>query len=131
MAGRPLRVFIADDNRDLVMLLGILFRSEGMVVRSTTRGADVRSAVAAFRPDAVLLDIAMPEQSGFAVAQDIRAAYYGVSKPLLIAISGEYKRPADQILSHLVGFDHHLTKPCSTEELLKLLEPLRFPPGAR
>ena len=58
MQARPLRVLVADDNRDTVMMLGILLRSEGMVVRLTTRGAEVQAAVGAANGRILLLDAA-------------------------------------------------------------------------
>lgn len=108
MAVRPLRVFIADDNRDIVMLLGILFRSEGMVVRSTTRGAEVRSAVAEFRPDAVLLDIAMPDRSGLDVALELTRDY-GTQCPVLIAVTAHSSEVARRLTAKS-GFRHHVGK---------------------
>ena len=119
MAVRPLRVFIADDNRDLLMLLGILFRSEGMVVQSTTRGAEVRSAVAQFRPDAVLLDIAMPDRSGLEVALELMRDY-GTQCPVLIAITAHSNDVARRLTAKS-GFRHHVAKPYDPDALLKLV----------
>jgi len=108
MQARPLRVLVADDNRDTVMMLGILLRSEGMVVRLTTRGAEVQAAVGEFRPDAVLLDIGMPDRSGLQVALDL-SREYGPKCPVLIAVTG-YGRPDDRqgglTLGHVHGMDH-------------------------
>jgi CheY-like chemotaxis protein len=120
MAVRPLRVFIADDNRDMVMLLGILFRSEGMVVRSTTRGTEVRSAVAEFRPDAVLLDIAMPDRSGLEVALEL-IRDYGTRCPVLIAVTAHSSEVARRLTAKS-GFRHHVSSrttrtPCSSLSL--------------
>jgi two-component system, chemotaxis family, CheB/CheR fusion protein len=119
MAARPLRVFIADDNRDMVMLLGILFRSEGMVVRSTTRGTEVRSAVAEFRPDAVLLDIAMPDRSGLEVALELMRDY-GTRCPVLIAVTAHSSEVARRLTAKS-GFRHHVAKPYDPDALLKLV----------
>jgi len=116
-----LRIVVADDDPDTVLTLTMLLEDEGHVVQGAEKGDEVMRLVRRTGPDAVILDIAMPGQSGFAVAQDIRAAYYGTRKPLLIAITGQYKKPADRMLSQLVGFDHHLTKPYDTTELLALL----------
>jgi two-component system CheB/CheR fusion protein len=119
MALRPLRVFIADDNRDQVMLLGILFRSEGMVVQSTTRGAEVRSAVARFRPDAVLLDIAMPDRSGLELALEITRDF-GTRCPVLIAVTAHSSEVARRLTAKS-GFRHHVGKPYDPDALLKLV----------
>ena len=121
---RPLRIVVADDDADTVLTLTMLLEDEGHVVQGVEKGDEVMRLVRRMGPDAVILDIAMPGQSGFAVAQDIRAAYYGARKPLLIAITGHYKKPTDRMLSQLVGFDHHLVKPYDSEELIGLLGPL-------
>jgi DNA-binding response OmpR family regulator len=71
-------------------------------------------------PDVVLLDIAMPEMSGWDVAREIRRNC-GESRPLLIAISGVYKQSADQILGKLAGFNYYLAKPYDPSVLLSLL----------
>ena len=117
---RSLRVIVVDDERDSVDTLTALLNDEGHEVRGLTRGKDVLDAVAEFNPDAVLLDIAMPDTSGYEVAKEIRRRY-GEVKPMLIAISGRYKQASDKMLGQIVGFDHYLTKPYDPATLLSLL----------
>jgi two-component system CheB/CheR fusion protein len=117
---RTLRVLVVDDERDSVDMLTLLLNDEGHEVRGLTRGKEVLDAVADFKPDAVLLDIAMPDASGYEVAKEIRRRY-GEVKPMLIAISGRYKQASDKMLGQIVGFDHYLTKPCDPGMLLSLL----------
>ena len=119
MEARPLRVLVADDNRDTVMMLGILLRSEGMVVRLTTRGAEVQAAVGEFRPDAVLLDIGMPDRSGLQVALDL-SREYGPKCPVLIAVTG-HSSDAAKRLTAKSGFRHHVDKPYDPDALLRLV----------
>jgi CheY-like chemotaxis protein len=119
MEARPLRVLVADDNRDTVMMLGILLRSEGMVVRLTTKGAEVQAAVGEFRPDAVLLDIGMPDRSGLQVALDL-SREYGSKCPVLIAVTG-HNTDAAKRLTAKSGFRHHVDKPYDPDALLRLV----------
>jgi len=119
MQARPLRVLVADDNRDTVMMLGILLRSEGMIVRLTTRGAEVQAAVGEFRPDAVLLDIGMPDRSGLQVALDL-SREYGAKCPVLIAVTG-HNSDAAKRLTAKSGFRHHVDKPYDPDALLRLV----------
>ena len=119
----PLRVVVADDERDTVLTLMTLLEEEGYQVRGLFGGAEVSRAVRDFQPDAVLLDLSMPDKSGFQIAQEIRNSPGG-ELPLLIAISGRYKQGADRILSELAGFDHHVAKPYDLNALLRLLKPL-------
>ena len=120
-----LRIMVADDNRDTVLTLTMLLEDEGHEVHGFYDGADAMNATRANRYDAIILDIEMPEMSGYAVAQDIRIYYYRKEPaPLLVAMSGKWNRPSEKLLARLVGFDHYLEKPCDPQALSKLLLPL-------
>jgi CheY-like chemotaxis protein len=127
LQGRALRVLVADDNRDTVLTLATLLREEGHDVRAAYTGTDVMRIARLHRFDVVILDIEMPEMSGYAVAQELRTHYYGTNPPLLIAISGKWNRPSEKLLARAVGFDHHFEKPCDPNTLLKLLKPVSLP----
>ena len=116
---RPLRVVIADDNRDTVMLLGILLRSEGIDVRLATKGSEVQAVVAQFQPDAVLLDITMPDRSGLQVALEL-VRDYGAKCPVLIAVTAHNDETARR-LTEKSGFRHHVAKPYDPDALLSLV----------
>lgn len=118
-------MLVADDDRDTVETLGFILRSEGHIVHGVGSGSEVLPAVRIFRPDAVILDIAIPGMSGYAAAQAIRSSFTDVRRPLMIAVSGVWKESADRRLAEQVGFDHHLAKPCEADELLRLLAALR------
>ena len=119
---RPLRVLVADDERDTVLSLLMLLRAEGFEAKGVHRGVQVLDSLKAFDPDVVLIDIAMPDLSGFDVARAVREVC-GNGRPTMIAISGRFKQGADRILSQLSGFDHHLGKPYDAQALLGLLSP--------
>ena len=125
-AQRSLRVLIADDDRDSVLTLMMLLRDEGHEVRGVYTGRQAMDAMRGFDPDLVLLDIALPELSGWEVARNIRSRH-GSQRPILIGISGEYKHGSDRVLSEILGFDHYLVKPYAPADLLALLKPLRNP----
>ena len=120
---RSLRVIVADDEKDTVMTLKAVLDDEGHDVVGVYSGAGVLSALREFRPDVLILDIAMPDVSGFVLAKRIRAQF-GAVHPMLIAISGLYNKGPDKALAQAVGFDHHLAKPCHPAEVLALLAPL-------
>ena len=125
-AQRALRLVVADDDLDTVLTLMMVLRDEGYEVRGVSSPADVLSAINEFNPDAVLLDIGMPQLSGWELARRIRERL--ARRPMLIAISGQYKDGADKILAQIVGFDHYLVKPYDTAALLRLLAPLKLQP---
>jgi DNA-binding response OmpR family regulator len=116
----PVRVLIADDERDTGNMLAAILRDEGHEAHVVLRGDEVLEMDRFLRPDIVIADINMPGMSGFAVAREIRARR-GVAAPLLIAISGKWTRKEDQELGEGVGFDHYLLKPCHPGELIGLI----------
>ena len=118
-APRGLRVLVAEDDRDAALTLTTLLRDEGHEVESVSSGRRVMGAVLDFDPDVVILDIHLPELSGWEVARTIRSRHR--RQPLLIGISGEYKQGADKILADILGFDHYLLKPYEPKALLRLL----------
>jgi CheY-like chemotaxis protein len=117
-----LRILVADDNRDTVLTLTMLLQEEGHEVRGAYNGTDVVRIARLHRFDVIILDIEMPEMSGYAIAQELRTHYYGTRAPLLIAISGKWNKPSEKLLAQAVGFDHHLEKPCDPRTLLRLLK---------
>ena len=129
-APRPLRVLVVDDERDSVLTLMLLLQDEGHEVRGVSTGRQAISALSGFDADVVLLDIALPELSGWEVAREIRKRR-GRERPLIIGISGEYRQGADRILSQILGFDHYLLKPYTASALLALIAPLTLPPAAQ
>ena len=113
------RVLIADDNRDAMLTLGILVRSEGYIVKLTENGRQALAVTPYFEPDIVLLDLGMPEISGFDVAQAL-VERYGERCPVLIAVSGQ-KREEDLRRARDCGFRHFVAKPYSPAALIALL----------
>jgi two-component system CheB/CheR fusion protein len=121
--GKGLRVLIADDEHDTVVTLGILLRSEGFEVCLITKGAEVPGAVATFKPDFVLLDIGMPDRTGYELAGELRGLY-GDACPPLIAVTA-YRTPAEKARAKLSGFHHHIGKPYNPVALIHLLSILK------
>jgi two-component system, chemotaxis family, CheB/CheR fusion protein len=119
---KPLRILIADDERDMVDTLTALLKGEGHIVHAVYTGKAVMSAAALFMPDVLLCDLAISGVSGYAIAQSVRNSYVDGRRPLLIAMSGFWREKPDQRMAAQVGFDHHLVKPFDTAELLELLK---------
>jgi DNA-binding response OmpR family regulator len=127
---RKLRIMVVDDEADMVLTLMTLLREEGHETRGLYRATDVLHVVKEFNPDVVVLDVALPDGSGYALAEQIRR-HYGQQRPMLIALTGIYRRPPEDHLSRITGCDHFLTKPFDFSALLKLIAPLTLPGGER
>jgi CheY-like chemotaxis protein len=120
---QAVRVLIADDSRDAVLLLGILLRSEGYEVRLAQNGQDALDQAAEFRPHVALLDIEMPDYSGYQVAQEL-SRRHGADCPVLIAVTG-HTADEDRRQAEISGFHHFIPKPYNHQAMLALLNSLR------
>lgn len=115
-----LRVLVADDNRDNADSFSTLLSMIGHDVRTAYSGFEAIAVADVFRPQVVVLDIAMPGANGYEVARRIRGRSWGASA-VLIAVTGwgheDDKRKAEE-----AGFDHHLVKPVDLQHLMPLLK---------
>ena len=116
------RILVADDDTDAVLSLTTLLREEGYEVRGVHRGAEVLQAVFNFAPDVVLLDIGMPQMSGYDVARTLRERY-GSARPALIAVTGR-AGDVDRQQARAAGFEYHVAKPYEPRDLLSLIHRL-------
>ena len=129
-AARALRVLVVDDDRDMVISLRALLEHEGYETKGAHDAARALLQLTEFDPDVVISDLAMPGRSGWDIARDMRTVGEtdAPRRPLMIAISGEYTKGADRVLTQMAGFDYFLSKPFDLNVLLALLAPLRPQP---
>jgi signal transduction histidine kinase/ActR/RegA family two-component response regulator len=114
------RVLIIDDNLDAATTLAMVLRTYGHVVTTAESGAKGLALGEQQQPDAVILDIGMPEMNGYEVAQRIRRSPWGRSV-LLLALTG-WGQKEDIERAHAAGFDSHMTKPADPEHIEALLD---------
>jgi PAS domain S-box-containing protein len=114
------RVLVVDDDADVRMSTALLLELNGYEIKTADSGEQAITLIGAFHPDVVLLDIGMPGENGYQVAQCIRRLPNG-GDLLLIALSG-YGRAEDLVRSKEAGFDHHLVKPLNLSTLCNLLD---------
>ena len=116
---RPLRIVIADDDPDTVLTLAAILQHEGHQVYGFGTGREALAAARMYRADAMIVDIQMPDMTGYEIARNVRE--HMSNPPRLLAISGRWKGETDMLLSVVVGFDYYLPKPCDPQELLEYL----------
>jgi PAS domain S-box-containing protein len=116
---RALRVLIVDDNRDAADSLHLLLASMGQNVYVAYDGQSAISAAKACRPEIVLLDIGMPQMSGYEVAHALRADP-SAANSALVAVTG-WGQEADRERAKEAGFAYHFVKPISEEALRMIL----------
>jgi two-component system CheB/CheR fusion protein len=115
----PRRVLIVDDNEDARQSLVLLVRSWGHEVADAADGPSAIARAEKFDPQTALLDIGMPGMNGYQLARHFRAVprYADLQ---LVAMTG-FGREEDRQAALAAGFDSHLVKPISLDELEALL----------
>jgi two-component system OmpR family response regulator len=118
--GEPARVLVVDDESTLTDLLAMALRYEGCEVRAAATGQMAVRAAAQFQPDAIILDIMLPDFSGLEVLRRVRDARPEV--PVLFLTARDAVE--DRIAGLTAGGDDYVTKPFSLEELVARLRAL-------
>ena len=118
-ADSPYRVLVVDDNPDTAWSLAWLLESSGHEVRVALSGFAAIEAVSDFHPDAVLLDVGLPDLDGFEVARRLRALP-ALAHTVLVAATG-YNRDQDRRRATEAGFDHYLVKPFDHRRISQFL----------
>ncbi len=112
-----MKILVVDDNEAAAQGLATLLEYNGKTVAVAYDGAEAVQKSRDFSPDAVVLDIGLPDLSGYEVAQMLRDDGYSGK---LVALTG-YGQEEDKKKAKDSGFDHHLTKPVGIADLLKVL----------
>jgi CheY-like chemotaxis protein len=113
------KIMVVDDNRAWVDSLSSILRNEGYTVYATYGGREAIEKAAEVKPDVILLDIEMPEMSGYETARRLRQHLVG--HPVQIVAVTVWGRESDRTAARLAGFTHHLTKPLVFDQLAKVL----------
>jgi len=111
------RVLIVDDDADSADLLVQLLEMRGHNARSVNSASRAIAEAAEFLPDVAILDVGLPDMSGYELAQLLRNSE-ALAQCKLIAVTG-YSGDAALARSKMAGFDLHLVKPVDLEMLAR------------
>jgi two-component system, OmpR family, response regulator len=114
-SAQPRRVLLVDDSVDAAQAMSMLLETLGHDVRMAHDGVSALAVVDGFEPEVVILDIGLPGMDGFELAREMRKRP-STQQCLLLALTG-YGGDADRQRAHDAGFDHHLVKPVSFEDI--------------
>lgn len=124
--GTPIRILAVDDEQSLTELLSMAMRYEGWEVSTAGSGLTAVQVARDVRPDAIVLDMMLPDFDGLEVMRRIRAEQPDVPVIFLTA-----KDAVDDRVGGLTaGGDDYVTKPFSLEELIARLRGLLRRSGA-
>jgi CheY-like chemotaxis protein len=119
MVGAITRVLIVEDDRDTADSFALLLKVKGYNARACYTGKECLACLDEFRPQVIMLDLAMPKVTGFDLAQQIRGTAQHKDIPL-VALTG-YGQPSDRQQTREAGFAFHLLKPAKIEQVEEAL----------
>ncbi len=125
--GSPVRILVVDDEPVLAEMVTMALRYEGWDVTATSDGASAVAAARDVRPDAVVLDVMLPDMSGLEVLGKLRDHLPGLPVLLLTAKDAV----EDRIAGLSAGGDDYVTKPFSLQEVVLRLRGLLRRNGIR
>jgi CheY-like chemotaxis protein len=113
------RVLIADENDEALAGLANLLTGMDHEVALAATGAQAVDVAAQFAPDVVIIDLGVPFSDGLDAARALRALPNGAGM-LIVALTG-WGQPQHRDMTQEAGFDVHLVKPLSADQLLFIL----------
>ncbi|MBM0741234.1 response regulator transcription factor [Phormidium sp. CLA17] len=123
-------ILVVEDDLSLRETVQLYIEREGLACLTASNGAEGVAQVQCFRPDLVVLDLVLPDISGFQVCQEVRTLGYFVPILILTARAEE----SDRVQGLIIGADDYLTKPFSAKELIARVKALirrAYSPGYR
>jgi two-component system OmpR family response regulator len=112
----PPRVLVVDDERSITDLVSMALRYEGLQVEVANAGRQALDSISRFRPQLVVLDVMLPDLTGFEVLERMTRDGIGGRVPVLFLTARDTLD--DKLRGFTLGGDDYMTKPFSVEELI-------------
>jgi DNA-binding NarL/FixJ family response regulator len=111
----PLTLLVADDDLGIRVAVGDYLESLGYAVTTAANGRLALDAIARIHPHLLVLDISMPEMSGYELVRQVRLE--PMTRLLPVVFLTERNETSDRILGYQAGCDSYLAKPFELDEL--------------
>ena len=118
MASDQIKVLVVDDELNIRDLLTTSLKFNGYAVYAVGNGNDAVVAAEKGKPDIILLDVMLPDMSGFAVTKKLRSM--NIDVPVLFLTARD--ETSDKVTGLTVGGDDYLTKPFSLDEVIARIQ---------
>lgn len=112
-----MRILLVDDSPDVPIMLKSLLEHSGHQVRCAFAGGEAMSVATDFSPEAICLDLGLPDMDGYQLATRLRQEV-GLSAARIIAVTGSLPEP---IKLQQAGIDGHMLKPVRLADVLKAI----------
>lgn len=109
-------VLVVDDNPDSVAIIRSILEAFGFSVQSAESGAEALQMLEGDLPDAMLLDVMMPEMSGLEVLEQLKKNPRTAKLPVILVTAKT--QDEDVLVGYQYGADYYITKPCTAKQLL-------------
>jgi DNA-binding response OmpR family regulator len=116
------KILVVEDEESLLKLESILFTSKGYTVTGVRDGRSALEAIAADRPDVVVLDVMLPDTDGFDICRAIKQNPATSALPVIMLTAK--KSSLDLERGKLAGADAYITKPFKSVKVLEVIEGL-------
>lgn len=117
-ACQPYRVLVVEDGKSVAEVLAMFFELEGMETAIAFDGVQAVDKAESFHPHLICMDLLMPKMDGYEAARRIRERLQ--DNVVLVALCG-WDDPDSKRRTAEAGFDHHLVKPVSPDDLRKMI----------
>jgi CheY-like chemotaxis protein len=117
-AAVPGTVLVVDDNDDIRELHIHCFTEAGFIVEAAADGVEAVALAKSLNPDAIVMDLQMPNMDGFEAARQIRAVFG--RRTYLLAVSA-HVGDGSRLEAHDAGFDHLIRKPIAPAALITIV----------
>jgi len=117
------KILIADDEKEIVDLLGAALQREGMDVVVAYDGEEAKIKILNFRPDIVLLDLVMPRLDGWGVLKWLRQEMKMTTPAIIISARDQI---GDVKKGYELRADYYIIKPVNPRDLIKAINLVSF-----
>lgn len=108
------RILIVEDEPNIIESLTFLLERAGFAVESEQNGAEAMARIDTYRPELVILDVMLPNRSGFDILRDIEVSGTG-PKVLMLTAKGQAR---DRQTAEEIGVTRFMTKPFANSEIV-------------
>ncbi|MBY5283349.1 response regulator [Aphanizomenon flos-aquae CCAP 1446/1C] len=119
-----LRILVVDDDEDSRFYVTTVLEADGAVVTAVSSAAAALEMLTRFKPDALICDIAMPDEDGYSLIRQVRSLKANEGGRIPAVALTAYADSDDRLCALQAGFQNHIAKPVEPDELVEIIAKL-------